>query len=140
MRIKQIKRIREKLKNNQVSLGTWQQIPHGSISEILGQSKNKFFDYQAKYSKGYSKHILPAKISKKNYYKCLQLAKKSHYLLGCNSIARTDFILNTKNNKIFFLETNTQPGLTSVSLLPEQAKFRNISFEMIILEILKQLN
>ena len=109
-----------------------------AVTEI--QSKNKFFDYQAKYSKGYSKHILPAKISKKNYYKCLQLAKKSHYLLGCNSIARTDFILNTKNNKIFFLETNTQPGLTSVSLLPEQAKFRNISFEMIILEILKQLN
>ncbi len=68
------------------------------------------------------------------------LAIKSHRILGCNSIARTDFIFNPKTDKIFFLETNTQPGLTSISLFPEQAKYRNISFENIIRGILKNIN
>ncbi len=109
-----------------------------AVTEI--KSNNSFFDYQAKYSKGYSEHILPAKINKKNYYKCLNLSIKCHKLFKCKSIARTDFIYNQKNNKIYFLETNTQPGLTSVSLVPEQAKYKNISFEDIILGILKNYN
>ena len=70
----------------------------------------------------------------------MNLAVRFHNLLKCNSIARSDFILNNVNNKIYFLETNTQPGLTSVSLLPEQAKFRNISFENVVLGILSNLN
>ncbi len=109
-----------------------------AVTEI--KFKNNFFDYQAKYSKGFSKHILPANIIKKNYLKCLKLAIKSHLLLGCRSVARSDFILSTKNNKIYYLETNTQPGLTSVSLLPEQCRYRNITFEEIILTILKNIN
>ncbi len=109
-----------------------------AVTEI--KSKNTFFDYEAKYTKGYARHILPANIDKKNYNKCLKQASKIHKLLGCNSIARSDFILNTYKNKLYFLETNTQPGLTSVSLVPEQAKFRNISFENIILGVLKNIN
>ena len=109
-----------------------------SVTEI--KFKNTFFDYKAKYSKGYAKHILPAKISKINYSKCLNLALKCHKVLGCKSIARTDFIFNPKNKKIYFLEINTQPGLTALSLLPEQAKYRNISFEKIILGLLKNAN
>ncbi len=108
------------------------------VTEII--TKNKFFDYQAKYSNGYSKHLLPAKIKKNLYLKCLKLALKAHFYLGCNSVARSDFILNTYNNKIYFLETNTQPGMTQLSLLPEQAKFKNISFEDIVLGILKKIN
>ena len=109
-----------------------------AVTEI--KSKNNFFDYQAKYSKGYSKHILPAKLSNNNYNKCLKVAEKAHKILGCKSIARSDFIFNSKNNKIYFLETNTQPGLTSVSLLPEQAQYKNISFQDIIFGILKNFN
>ena len=109
-----------------------------AVTEII--SKNHFFDYQAKYSKGYSTHILPANISLAKYERCLNLATKIHKLLACKSIARTDFILNKKNGKIYFLETNTQPGLTSVSLLPEQAKFKNISFQEVVLGILKNTN
>ncbi len=108
------------------------------VTEI--KYKNTYFDYKAKYSKSSSKHILPANLTKKNYNKCLKLALKCHKILECKSIARTDFIYNSKKNKIYYLETNTQPGLTSVSLLPEQAKFNNISFEAVILEILKNLN
>ena len=109
-----------------------------AVTEI--KSKNIYFDYQAKYTKGYSKHILPAKLEKKIYLECLKLAVKVHSSLNCRSIARTDFIYDTKKKKIYFLETNTQPGLTSISLLPEQAKYRNISFKNVILGILQNTN
>ena len=109
-----------------------------AVTEI--KSKNIYFDYLAKYTKGYSKHILPAKLDKKIYSKCLKLAIIAHSLFNCRSIARTDFIYDTNKKKIYFLETNTQPGLTSISLLPEQAKHRNISFKNIILGILQNTN
>ena len=109
-----------------------------AVTEI--KSKNNFFDYKAKYSKGYAKHILPAKLNKINYVKCLKFAIKAHKLLGCNSLARTDFIFDTKKNKIFFLETNTQPGLTPISLLPEQANYKGLSFSEIIFILIKNLN
>ena len=109
-----------------------------AVTEI--KSKNNFFDYKAKYSKGYAKHILPAKLNKINYAKCLKFATKAHKLLGCNSLARTDFIFDTKKNKIFFLETNTQPGLTPISLLPEQASHKGLSFSEIIFILIKNLN
>ena len=108
------------------------------VTEIL--SKNKFFDYKAKYSKGFSKHILPAKISKQIYNKCLKYALKAHKILNCNAISRSDFIYDQKNHTIYYLETNTQPGLTSISLLPEQAQFNNISFDEIVLHILRKVN
>ena len=109
-----------------------------AVTEI--KSKNNFFDYKAKYSKGYAKHILPAKLNKMNYAKCLKFATKAHKLLGCNSLARTDFIFDTKKNKIFFLETNTQPGLTPISLLPEQANYKGLPFSEIIFILIKNLN
>ena len=109
-----------------------------AVTEI--KSKNNFFDYKAKYSKGYAKHILPAKLNKINYAKCLKFAAKAHKLLGCNSLARTDFIFDTKKNKILFLETNTQPGLTPISLLPEQANYKGLTFSEIIFILIKNLN
>ena len=83
---------------------------------------------------------MPAKLNKINYAKCLKFATKAHKLLGCNSFARTDFIFDTKKNKIFFLETNTQPGLTPISLLPEQANYKGFSFSEIIFILIKNLN
>ena len=109
-----------------------------AVTEI--QYKSSFFDYEAKYSKNHAKHILPAKINKNTYNKCLSLASKIHKILGCKSISRTDFIYNTKAQKLYFLETNTQPGLTKTSLLPEQALYYNISFEKLVLGILNDIN
>ena len=108
------------------------------VTEIL--TKNKFFDYKAKYSRGFSKHILPAKIPKAIHKKCLQYALNAHKVLNCKSISRSDFIFNKVDHKIYYLETNTQPGLTPISLVPEQAKFKKISFERMILQILKTAN
>ena len=108
------------------------------VTEIL--SKNKFFDYIAKYSKGFAKHILPANIPSNIYKRCLRIALRAHKILKCNIISRTDFIYDKKSNKIFYLEINSQPGLTAISLVPEQAKFKNITFEEIILQLIKKIN
>tara|TARA_B100001029_G_C15014725_1_gene426562 strand:- start:138 stop:1082 length:945 start_codon:yes stop_codon:yes gene_type:complete len=104
------------------------------VTEII--SLNKLYDYEAKYKKGFSKHFIPARISKKNHRKCLNLALKIHKIFKCNTLSRVDFILNEKQNKVYFLEINSQPGLTKLSLLPEQANFKKIKFEKIILNLL----
>ena len=91
----------------------------------------KFYDYKAKYSsKAKTTHIMPASISKDKYKEVLSLAKKAHKLLGCKGITRSDFRFS--NNKFFLLETNTQPGMTKLSLVPEIAKHCGITFEDLV--------
>ena len=104
------------------------------VTEIV--SLNKTYDYQAKYTKGFSEHFIPARISKKNHKQCLELSLKIHKIFKCNTLSRVDFILSKKENKIYFLEINSQPGMTKLSLLPEQAAFKKISFEKIVLELI----
>ena len=103
------------------------------VTEII--SNSKFFDYKSKYTPGFSKHILPAKIPKDIYDRCKSYAKIAHDKIGCNSISRSDFIYD--NDEVYFLEINTQPGLTPISLVPEQLKYKNISFDELILNIIK---
>ena len=102
------------------------------VTEII--SKNLFFDYRAKYTKGLSQHILPANLPKNIYYQCLSYAKIVHDILGCRGITRSDFVYDEK--KIYFLEINTQPGLTPVSLVPEQLSHKNINFDLLIKKII----
>ena len=104
------------------------------VTEIV--SLNKTYDYQAKYTKGFSKHFIPARIPKKIHKQCLDLSLKIHKIFKCNTLSRVDFILSKKENKIYFLEINSQPGMTKLSLLPEQAKFKKISFEYIVKELI----
>ena len=104
------------------------------VTEIV--SLNKTYDYQAKYTKGFSKHFIPARIPKKKHKQCLDLSLKIHKIFKCNTLSRVDFILSKKENKIYFLEINSQPGMTKMSLLPEQAKFKKISFEYIVKELI----
>ena len=108
--------------------------------KILGaielKPKRKFYDYQAKYNpKANTEHIIPIKISKKHYDKVTNIALKAHKLLKCRGVTRSDF--RFFKNKFYLLETNTQPGMTSLSLVPEIAKFNNITFKNLIKKILK---
>jgi len=104
------------------------------VTEIV--SFNKTYDYQAKYTKGFSKHFIPARITKQNHKKCLKLSLKIHKIFKCNTLSRVDFILSEKENKLYFLEINSQPGLTKMSLLPEQVTFKEINFESIVKELI----
>jgi len=95
-----------------------------------------FYDYQAKYSsKAKTKHIMPAPISEKKYKEALLVAKKAHKVLGCRGVTRSDF--RFFKNKFYLLETNTQPGMTKLSLVPEIANYCGMRFEDLIVEILK---
>jgi D-alanine-D-alanine ligase len=98
--------------------------------------KRKFYDYQAKYNvKSKTKHIIPVKINKKMINEVLNIALKAHKAIGCKSVTRSDF--KFYKNKFYLLEINTQPGMTSLSLVPEIARFNNISFLNLIDWIIK---
>ncbi len=96
----------------------------------------KFYDYEAKYNpKAKTEHIIPVNISKKKYQEVTKIALKAHKILNCRGITRSDF--RYYKNSFYLLETNTQPGMTSLSLVPEIAKFNNINFKNLIKKILK---
>ena len=98
--------------------------------------KREFYDYKAKYSiKAKTEHIMPASLTKKKYKEVLKIAKKAHKSLGCRGITRSDF--RFFNNKFYLLETNTQPGMTKLSLVPEIAKYRGINFEDLVEWLIK---
>jgi len=104
------------------------------VTEII--SNNSFFDYESKYTVGFSRHIVPAQLPEHIYDKCKTVAKFVHDKLKCKGISRSDFIYDNNEN-IFFLEINSQPGLTHTSLLPEQFKYNGISFDDLILNLIK---
>ena len=98
--------------------------------------KRKFYDYEAKYNvKSKTKHIIPVKINKKKMKEVLNIALKAHKAIGCRGITRSDF--KFYKNKFYLLEINTQPGMTSLSLVPEIARYNNISFLNLIDWIIK---
>ena len=97
--------------------------------------KRLFYDYKAKYTKGAkTKHIMPARLNKKNYTEVLKIAEKTHFVLGCKGVTRSDF--KFMNNKFNLLEINTQPGMTNLSLVPEIADYKGLSFENLVVKIL----
>ena len=106
------------------------------LGAIELQPKRKFYDYQAKYnSKAKTKHIIPVELSKKDFDKLMDLALKAHKLMGCRGVTRSDF--KFYKGRFYLLEINTQPGMTSLSLVPEIAAFYGISFIKLIRLILK---
>jgi D-alanine-D-alanine ligase len=90
----------------------------------------EFYDYQAKYTPGGSQHILPAQIPAKAAEEAMALAIAAHKALGCRGVTRTDFRYDdtADNPRMILLETNTQPGMTPTSLVPEQAAYLGMSY------------
>jgi D-alanine-D-alanine ligase len=106
--------------------------------------KSGFYDFDAKYTEGMTDHICPAEIPDEITAACLDLALRCHQLLGCKGCSRTDFRWDDERGieGLFVLETNTQPGMTPLSLVPEQARHLGIEYgelvELIIAEALAQ--
>ncbi len=98
------------------------------VTELV--PKNGFYDFDAKYTDGMTDHICPAEIPEDIKEYMMKLALLSHQKLGCKGVSRTDFRWDDTLGKdgIFVLETNTQPGMTPLSLVPEQAKQMGISY------------
>ena len=106
------------------------------LGAIELEPKRKFYDYEAKYnSKAKTKHIIPVNLSKKNCNILMNIALKAHKLIDCRGVTRSDF--KFFKGKFYLLEINTQPGMTSLSLVPEIAGFHGINFIQLIKLILK---
>ena len=112
---------------------------------ILGKKKlgaieliprRKFYDYEAKYnSKAKTKHIIPVNISNRDLNNVMNIALNAHNLIGCKGVTRSDF--KFYKGKFYLLETNTQPGMTNLSLVPEIAAFSGMSFINLVEWIIK---
>ncbi len=101
------------------------------VIEILPAEGLAFYDYEAKYATGGSRHVLPAEISPKIYELVQKLTLKAHQALGCRGISRADFRFDDRPNgtgELVCLEVNTQPGMTATSLVPELAGHAGLSF------------
>ena len=106
------------------------------LGAIELKPKRKFYDYQAKYdSKANTEHIIPVDLPKFKFKQLLNTAFKAHKIIGCKGVTRSDFKFFKKN--FYLLEINTQPGMTKLSLVPEIASFKGITFLKLIEWMLK---
>ena len=104
-----------------------------AVTELI--TKNKFYNYEAKYTNGRATHIIPAPLPKLIYETALEQALAAHNVLGCQGVTRTDFRYNDTESDpgtLWILEINTQPGMTPFSLLPEQAAYVGIDFGSLV--------
>lgn len=102
--------------------------------------KSGFYDFDAKYTDGLTDHICPAEIPEDIAQYMMDLALLAHRTLGCKGASRTDFRWDDEQGRdgIFVLETNTQPGMTPLSLVPEQARHMGISYDDLVDRIVKE--
>lgn len=105
------------------------------VTEIMPLKKHKFYSYDAKYKDGQSRLITPAQVDEVTREKVQEIAVRVHQLLGCRSYSRTDMIL--RNENIYVLETNTLPGLTPHSLIPQAAKAAGLTLSQLLDHIIE---
>ena len=106
------------------------------LGAIELRPKRKFYDYQAKYSlNAKTQHIIPVDLPKNKLRQIMNIAHKAHKKIGCRGVTRSDF--KYYNGKFYLLEINTQPGMTKLSLVPEIAAYKGITFIELIEWILK---
>ena len=106
------------------------------LGTIELKPKRQFYDYEAKYNpKAKTKHIIPVDMDERDLKRVSDIALKAHKLIGCRGVTRSDF--KFYKGKFYLLEINTQPGMTKLSLVPEIANFKGISFIKLIEWILK---
>lgn len=99
------------------------------VCEIVPEKGFQFYDYDSKYAPGGSKHVCPAKISSNIYQNIQRMALTAHQALGCRGVSRSDFRYDDADDgTLVWLEINTQPGMTSTSLVPDIAKVSGRSF------------
>ncbi len=105
------------------------------VTEIVIPSG--FYDYENKYTAGKSHHICPAKIPEAVYSEAMRMAEVADKALGCRSVSRSDFRWDEEGDgHVYILETNTQPGMTPLSLTPELAAYAGMSFDMLVQKLL----
>ncbi len=149
--VKIVKNLKDLIKNTKVQFKKYNELMFekymgGQEIQVAVLNKNAlgaieliprrlFYDYKAKYTKAAkTKHLMPANIKKNDYKKVLKIAQRAHKALECRGVTRADF--KFFRNKFYLLEINTQPGMTNLSLVPEIASHKGISFNNLVEKIL----
>jgi D-alanine-D-alanine ligase len=109
-----------------------------AVTEL--RPKSGFYDYDAKYTDGMTEHVCPAEVPKDVEQAAMAMALKAHQLLGCKGTSRSDFRWDDEQGVggLYLLEVNTQPGMTPLSLVPEQAKYRGMSYAELVQRIVEE--
>lgn len=110
-----------------------------AVTEL--QPTQGFYDYEAKYTDGLTRHIVPAPIHPEATREAMEMAVAAHKALGCRGVSRSDFRYDDTQGepgKLYLLEVNTQPGMTPLSLVPEQAAYRGISFDALVQMLIEE--
>jgi len=104
------------------------------------KTNSGFYDYDAKYTDGVTQHVCPAEVPDAIAASMLEMAARAHKLLGCKGASRSDFRWDDEQGEagIYLLEVNTQPGMTPLSLVPEQARQRGISYGELVERIIAE--
>jgi D-alanine-D-alanine ligase len=100
-----------------------------AVTEV--RPRQGFYDYEAKYTKGRANHVIPAQVPPEVYDRAMDMALSAHRTLGCRGVSRADFRYDDgagSPGDLYLLEINTQPGMTPLSLVPEQAAYLDIGF------------
>ena len=108
-----------------------------AVTEL--KPKSGFYDYDAKYTDGMTEHVCPANIPDNIRDACLDMALKAHRVLGCKGTSRSDFRWDDQQGVegLYLLEVNTQPGMTPLSLVPEQARYIGMDYDTLVATILE---
>ncbi len=101
-----------------------------TVTEIIAATG--FYDFQAKYGEGGSRHVVPAPIPPAIFETCLRMAERAHVALGCRGVTRADFRYDDLKDLLVLLEVNTQPGMTPTSLVPEQAAHLGVGYDDLV--------
>jgi D-alanine-D-alanine ligase len=109
-----------------------------AVTELV--PKTGFYDYEAKYTDGLTQHVCPAEVPQEIADAAMAMALKAHKLLGCRGCSRSDFRWDDEQGEagLYLLEVNTQPGMTPLSLVPEQAKYRGLSYPELVQRIVEE--
>jgi D-alanine-D-alanine ligase len=105
------------------------------VTEIVPAESLRFYNYEAKYAEGGSRHLLPAPLSSNVYELVQKLTLTAHKALGCRGVSRADFRYDDTASgarEVFCLEVNTQPGMTATSLVPELAQLAGLTFPELV--------
>ncbi len=108
--------------------------------EIICLKGKRFNDYDCKYVEGYAKHIIPAKLPEKASAEMLKIAEQVHKIINCKGITRVEFRYNPQEDKAYFLEINTHPGLTKLSSAPDIILNNGISYEEFLTILINEAN
>jgi len=109
-----------------------------AVTEL--QPRSGFYDYDAKYTEGMTRHVCPAEIPAEIEAAAMAMALEAHRGLGCRGCSRADFRWDDEQGEagLYLLEVNTQPGMTPLSLVPEQARYRGLGYAELVQRIVEE--